>query len=119
MALFILGSGAEKYPLQLISGNYFKWLNMSCSQSLLEHYNLNSGVPSLYHAFWKQFTVADLYKLYRIVDANPLQVIEDIPEPIGMNKAEERVFGFLTSYVGNMSTKTLHHFFTFCDWKLC
>ena len=76
-------------------------------------YSLNSGVPAEHRPFWEQFTVHDLYKLYKALNASPAQVVLDIAEPDGMNKAQERVFGFLTTYVGNMSTKTLRLFLRF------
>ena len=77
------------------------------------HYVLNSGVPTIHHAFWEQFSVADLYKLYKVLNGTPAQIIQDIAEPLGMNKAKERVFGFLIAYIGNMSIKTLRLFLRF------
>ena len=68
-------------------------------------FQLHSGVPITHHPFWRQFTVGDLYMLYRILNATPAQVIADITEPSVMNKAEERSFCFLISYIGNMSKK--------------
>lgn len=70
-------------------------------------YSLNFGVPADHRSFWEQFTVHDLYKLYKALNATPALVVQDISEPDAMNKAQERVFGFLTTYVRNMSTKTL------------
>ena len=76
-------------------------------------YALKSGVPVIHHTFWDQFSVSDLYKLYKVLNATPAQVIKDIEEPLGINKAEERIFGFLITYVGNMSIKTLRLFLRF------
>ena len=76
-------------------------------------YGLNSGVPITHKNFWDQFTLGDLYMLYRMLNATPAEVIADIEEPSPMKKAEQRVFGFLKSYIGNMSTKSLRLFLRF------
>ena len=52
-------------------------------------YALSSGVPTIHHAFWEQFSVTDLYKLYKVLNTTPAQIIQDIEEPVGINKAKE------------------------------
>ena len=34
-------------------------------------YALNSGVPAIHHAFWEQFSITDLYTLYKVLHATP------------------------------------------------
>ena len=57
--------------------------------------------------------IQKLYDLYRAMNATPAQVITMIREPISMNSAEDRVFGYLIQLIGNMSPEHLHQFLRF------
>ena len=47
-----------------------------------------------YQPFWAKYSVTDLYSLYKSLDATLGKVIGMISEPLNMNSAEQRVFGY-------------------------
>ena len=76
-------------------------------------YALNSGVPVPYNSFWKRFSVGQLFDLYKALNATTSSVLRLIEEPIDLNSAEERVFGYLLSFIGNMKPNELRLFLRF------
>ena len=73
-------------------------------------FSMRCGVPSVYQPFWKQFSVEKLYQLYRALNATPLKVLGLLHEPECMNTAEDRVFNYLKTFIGNMKQEELHRF---------
>lgn len=69
-------------------------------------HKMNTGVPVQHQQFWKGFSINLLFRMYKAMIVTPSKVIGIIEEPSDMNAAEQRVFGFLTSFVGNLSAKT-------------
>ena len=55
-------------------------------------YAINSGVPIPYHSFWEQFSIDELFCLYKVLNATTSAVLD----PADMNPAEDRVFGYET-----------------------
>ena len=43
----------------------------------------------------------------------PAQLIADIDEPLTMNRAQQKTFGFLISYIGNLNMKSMRLFLHF------
>ena len=76
-------------------------------------YALNSGVPIPYHSFWEQFSIDMLFRLYKVLNASTSAVLGLIEDPADMNPAEDRVFGFLLSFIGNMKQNELRLFLRF------
>ena len=76
-------------------------------------YALNSGVPIPYHSFWEQFSIDTLFRLYKVLNATTSAVLGLIEEPDDMHPAEDRVFGFLLSFIGNMKQNELRLFLRF------
>ena len=76
-------------------------------------YRMYSGVPKSYHAFWESFSVERLYQLYKGLNATPNSSLAILDEPDGMNAAEERIFAFLKSFIGNMKKSELGLFLHF------
>ena len=76
-------------------------------------YALNSGVPIPYHSFWELFSIDTLFRLYKVLNATTSAVLGLIEDPGDMNSAEDRVFGFLLSFVGNMKQNELRLFLRF------
>ena len=76
-------------------------------------YALNSGIPIPYHSFWEQFSIDELFCLYKVLNATTSAVLDLIEDPADMNPAEDRVFGFLLAFIGNMRRSELRLFFRF------
>ena len=74
---------------------------------------MSGGAPVLHYQFWHQFTVYDLRLLVSLLNGTPAQLIADIDEPLTMNRAQLRTFGFLISYVGNLNMKSIRLFLRF------
>ena len=80
---------------------------------VLDLFALSSGVPILCNSFWKHFSIGQLFDLYKALHATTSSVLRLIEEPIDMNSAEERVFGYLFSFIGNMKPNELRLFLRF------
>ena len=76
-------------------------------------YALNSGVPIPHHSFWELFSIDTLFRLYKVLNATTSAVLGLIEDPGDMNSAEDRVFGFLLTFVGNMKQNELRLFLCF------
>ena len=63
---------------------------------------MKSGIPSMHLDFWKTVSIGELYSLYRALHASPAKILELIEEPFFDNPAQQRVFNFLSDFVGNM-----------------
>ena len=83
------------------------------TRPLIALYGLQSGVPVPHHPFWQQFSVDDLYAIYKELIAVPADVIHNIEVPKDMNSAQESVFGFLTRMIGSMKQDELSNFLRF------
>lgn len=76
-------------------------------------YAMNSGIPKCHLAFWKDFSLCDFYKLYKSLAATPEHVLRILKEPECGNSAQARVFGFLTTFIGDMKQQELSSFLRF------
>lgn len=76
-------------------------------------FTLRSGVPSIYHAFWNLFSVEKLFSLYKSLNASPASVLKMIEEPSDMNFAQDRVFHYLLTFIGNAKQEQLRLFLRF------
>lgn len=74
---------------------------------------LHSGIPTIHHEWWKRFSVERLFGLYKSLNATPQQVINKLKEPDIMEPDEARMFGYLTSFLGNLSLDELTSFLRF------
>lgn len=68
---------------------------------------IHSGLPLDHQLFWGKFSVSQLYSLYRSLAATPEKVIGMVLEPLNMNSAEERVFGYFLQFIGNLNPDEL------------
>jgi len=84
-----------------------------CIKPLGNLYRMHSGVPQSYHAFWKKFSVERLHQLYKALNATPNSVLAILDEPEEMNAAQERIFTFLKSFIGNMKQSEVGLFLRF------
>ena len=76
-------------------------------------YAMRSGLPIVYHGFWEEFTIEKMFDFYRSLNATPSSVIELIQEPDLTNMAENRVYNYLLSLIGNMKQSELKLFLRF------
>ena len=74
---------------------------------------LHSGIPEHHRPFWKEFSVNQLYSLYKAISATPKSVVNAITTPDEMNSNQSRVFGYLKTFVGNWNQRDLQNFLRF------
>ena len=60
---------------------------------------MNSDVPFRHKSFWDDVSLVELFKLYKCMVATLSRVLSLIIKPSGMNAAEQRVYGYLCSFV--------------------
>ena len=75
---------------------------------------IGKGVPSEHHQFWKAKGVKGLKRLVLALSVSPSKVLESIEEPLLVTPAEQRVFGYLTQYIGHMKVDEVQKFLRFC-----
>lgn len=63
---------------------------------------MQSAVPIQHRKFWDEMSLDELFHTYCVINATPSQVICAIRAPDDMNAAQNRVFNFLLSFVGNI-----------------
>ena len=73
-------------------------------------FTLRSGVPTVYHKFWTQFSLEEFFELYKYSNATSASVLKNVNEPEAMNAAETRVFRYLLTFIGNAKQKQLRLF---------
>lgn len=71
---------------------------------------MNVGIPEEHRPFWLAMGVEKLHNIFGALTANPEKVLEKIIEPEFSNMNEERVFGYLEQYVGNMKLEESKRF---------
>ena len=74
---------------------------------------INSGIPLEHRPFWEPKSVPQLYQLVTTLSVSPHKILAQIEEPFFNNKGEERVFGYLQQYVGNMKHDEAQRFLRF------
>ena len=70
-------------------------------------FTFRSGVPIPHQSFWKQLSMEKLFQLYKALNASSSSVLKMVEEPEDMNSAQSRVFGYLTTFIGNAKQKQL------------
>lgn len=75
---------------------------------------IHSGIPIKHLAFWKKLSVYELHSLYSSLSVSPAKIISllDGDDSVG-NPNQERVFKYLTQFVGNMNNDELRSFLRF------
>ncbi len=76
-------------------------------------YTLHSGIPTVYHGFLNKFSVIELFELYKVLNATPSSVLEVVDEPVTVNSAQNRVFGYLKTYIRGSKQEELRLFLRF------
>ena len=75
--------------------------------------SLHSGVPVCHAGFWNCFSVDRLFCLYNASRGSPKHIINKLIEPPGMDSNQQRVFTYLTSFIGNLKQNELMAFLRF------
>lgn len=74
---------------------------------------MRAAVPTIYHAFFKKFTVEQLFDLYKLLCASPDTVLENLEEPEISNSSEDKVYRYLVTFIGNSKPELLRSFLRF------
>lgn len=74
---------------------------------------VHAGIPNDHKQFWGLMPVDKLYCLYQMLTADPTKVIAHL-EPESVTPADDRIFSYLESFVGNMNRNMLRRFLRFC-----
>ena len=74
---------------------------------------IRSGVPELHSEFLAQMSINDLHSIYSALAVSQARVLAMIEEPEFVNCNEERVWGYLTQFVGSMTQDELQAFVRF------
>ena len=74
---------------------------------------MKSGIPKTHATFWNSVTAGELYSLYNSLHASPSKVLELIEEPTFANANQQRVYGFLHDFVGDMKRDEIRLFLRF------
>jgi len=83
-----------------------------CCKPLAAVTMINSGLPMEHKRFWEDLGISGIKKLYDTLTATPEKVLS-LVEGFCSSKAEERVFGYLKTLIGNMGQNELHNFLRF------
>jgi len=73
---------------------------------------INEGIPKAHKKFWSELGICGIKKLYNSLVATPDKVL-DLLDVLCTNHAEQRVFGYLKSMIGNMGPDDLRNFLRF------
>jgi len=74
---------------------------------------ISAGIPPSHLCFWSKMPIPGFCEVFHALAASPEKVIESITEPVFEDQNEERVFGYLTQYVGNLSVTDARCFLRF------
>ncbi len=74
---------------------------------------MHYGITRDEQDFWQKKSVESLYDLYNSLLTSPSKVLEMIDESFFDSRNEERVFGYLQQFVGNMTSETVQKFLRF------
>lgn len=73
-------------------------------------FTMRSGVPITYHSFLKEFSIEELFRLYKCLNASPAKVLQLVEEPEFMNQSEESVYRYINTFIGNSKQEQLRLF---------
>ena len=73
---------------------------------------IHSGIPEEHKPFWRELGIDGINSLYTSLSVSVEKVLQ-ILECDAMNHAEECVFGYLTTMIGNMSVNDARNFLRF------
>ncbi len=74
---------------------------------------IHSGIPIKLSTFWEKKSVYDLRSIYLALSASPIKVLSLLDDCFVQNPSQERVFKYLSQFVGNMTNDELRSFLRF------
>ena len=75
---------------------------------------IRNGVPTNHRQFWNAKGVRGLKRLVQAISVTPAKILESIEEPLLVSPSEQRVYGYLTQYIGRMKIDEVQKFLRFC-----
>lgn len=75
--------------------------------------SLRAGVPTYYHPFFQDFSVQNLYDLYRSLNATHESVLCILKVSDEIDANQSRVFSYLKTFIGNLNPQDLSNFLRF------
>lgn len=70
-------------------------------------FTLHSGIPTMYHKFFSQFSLEKWFQLYKALTVTAESLLEAVREPEDMNKAQARVYRFFMTFISDSKADTL------------
>ena len=74
---------------------------------------IHAGIPSNHRLFWQKKSACDVHDLFYAMTVTPTKVLALLELPSANNENESRMFGYLTTMIGNMKTTELSLFLRF------
>lgn len=74
---------------------------------------MRASFPTSYNSFFQQFSIEQLFELYKSLGACSSTVLQCLREPEFLNKAEERTYRYLLTFIGNSKPEQLRLFLRF------
>ena len=72
-----------------------------------------AGIPTSHQQFWKKQSISGFCAVYLALTASPEKVIQSISEPFFDDRNQERVYGYLVQFIGNMKLSDIRSFLRF------
>lgn len=74
---------------------------------------IRSGIPDVHSEFWRKMSIGDFYAIYKALQASPAKVLAMLNDVSTVNQSQDRVYGYLLQYVGNMREDEVRNFLRF------
>ena len=74
---------------------------------------IHSGIPSKHSPFWSKVSIFEFHSIYLALSASPTKVLSLLDDSLADDVNKERVFRYLTQFVGNMTSDELRSFLRF------
>ena len=71
---------------------------------------IHAGIPHIHQFFWQKKSAFDVHNLFYAMNVTQTKVLSLVECLSPKNKNESRVFGYLTTMIGNMNITELSHF---------
>ena len=84
-----------------------------CVKPAAELALIHAGIPHTHTLIWKNKSASDVQSLFYAMTVTSSKVLSLLELPSASNENESRVFGYLTTMVGNMKVTELTHFLRF------
>ena len=74
---------------------------------------IHSGIPHNHKPFWQRKSAHDMHDSFYAMTVTPTKVLSLLEFSTPNNENESRIFGYLTTMIGNMQVAQLSHFLRF------